>query len=330
MSTSGTTIEISTAAGTGVSTRLRVTFPRSKSARAPISERCLFWLGNLLEFLIPPGRILEIGCGHGGFVALLAELGFEAEGTELGPWVAEFARQTFGIRVHCGPLASLAISSGFAGVCAFDVLEHVADPEEFLRRAGDLLGTDGVLFLQTPWYRGEGPSWSMFQPGEHIVLFSEKAARLLLEGAGFCDIRIEPSLFPHDMWVVASRRGLPTGREFAITRRIPAAFRALLDLRAAQVETAEVLYRVEADRATRLDQVHELTYQLRDAEGAGRARLGQMVELTSALRESEADRDARLHQIHDLMRCVNELENDRAKRLEQIHQLTGWLQKSAR
>jgi len=77
-------------------------------ARTDLSERCLFWLANLLEFVAPPARILEVGCGHGGFLQLLAEAGFEVEGTELSPWVIAFARRTFGVRVHEGPLESLA------------------------------------------------------------------------------------------------------------------------------------------------------------------------------------------------------------------------------
>jgi 2-polyprenyl-3-methyl-5-hydroxy-6-metoxy-1,4-benzoquinol methylase len=304
-------------------------FPEiEERVRADLSDRCLFWLANILEFVTPPGRILEIGCGHGGFVALLSELGFQAEGTELSPWVTEFARRAFGIRVHCGLLESLNLSPGMAGVCSFDVLEHVADPQQFLRQARDLLDGDGVLFLQTPWYRGEGPSWSMFQPGEHVFLFSEKAARLLLERSGFRDIVIRPSLYPHDMWVVAARRALPTGREPFTRDRMPAAFRALMDLRAEQAKTSGVVRQLEADRAARLDQVHELTRGLHESESDRRARLGQIFDLTRALHESEADREARLKQIHDLTERQQELEGDGAARLGHIHELTRLLQQS--
>src|SRR5262245_57320365 len=36
-------------------------------SRADLTERCLFWLDRLLEGVRPPGRVLMIGCGHGGF-----------------------------------------------------------------------------------------------------------------------------------------------------------------------------------------------------------------------------------------------------------------------
>ena len=40
-------------------------------ARADLSERCLHWLRTLLTYKLPPGKILELGSAHGGFVALL-------------------------------------------------------------------------------------------------------------------------------------------------------------------------------------------------------------------------------------------------------------------
>ena len=91
------------------------------------------------------------------------------------------------------------------------MLEHLKDPLETVRRCADLLAPDGVLLLQTPCYRGEGPEWSMFQEDEHIHLFTEESIRLLLGRAGFKDVRVEPSLFPYDMWVVAApRRAAPS------------------------------------------------------------------------------------------------------------------------
>ena len=133
-------------------------------ARTDLSERCTFWVTRLLQAVKPPGRVLELGCGHGGFVRLLRELGFDAAGTELSPWVAEFARQRFGIPVFQGRLENLTLEAGFKCVAAFDVLERLSDPLETTRRCRDLMACDGAFLLQTPCYRDEGPEWSMFQP----------------------------------------------------------------------------------------------------------------------------------------------------------------------
>jgi len=146
----------------------------------------------------------------------------------------------------------------------------------------------------------------MFQPDEHIHLFTEAAVEMLLRRAGFEAVTVQPSLFPHDMWVVArpdASATPPTGEA-----RIPAAFQALLGLQVQVAELGRTLALVEADRADRLTQVHELTDRLQ--------------ELTEQLAASEADRAARLDQIHTLTRRLTTSDADRAERLAQVNQLT--------
>jgi SAM-dependent methyltransferase len=302
-------------------------------ARSDLSERCLFWLERLLEVTRPPGRALEVGCGHGGFVRLLRELGFDAMGTELSGWVVEFAKQTFDVPVLQGPLETLDLEPGFACIAAFDVLEHLDDPVGTARRCGDLLAPDGVLLLQTPWYRGEGADWSMLQEDEHVHLFTEESMRRLLALAGFKEARVQPSLFPYDMWVVATRGRLPVVAAVDATVaaggwRPPAAFMALLDLSRQMRELRGGLAASEADRAVRLEQVQEMTRLLRESEADRAARLEQVQELTRLLRESDADRAARLEQVQELTRLVHESEAHLAARVERIQELTRLLRES--
>jgi SAM-dependent methyltransferase len=305
-------------------------------ARSDLSERCLFWLERTLEVANPPGRFLEIGCGHGAFVALMQDLGFDAMGTELSPWVAEFGRRAFGIRVAEGPIEGLGLEPGFRVVAAFDVLEHLEDPLGTVACAGALLAADGVLVLKTPVYRGEGPDWVMFQEDEHIHLFSHAAIRLLLERAGFRDVLVRPSLFPYDMWVVASRQRFPVRplpRGGANGWRPPVVFDALLALGRRERELEDEARLREADRAARLTRIEALTARLAESEADRAARLEQIEALTARLEqietlaaklaESEADRAARLEQIETLTARLAESEADRAARLEQIETLTA-------
>ncbi|HEV8437212.1 MAG TPA: methyltransferase domain-containing protein [Methylomirabilota bacterium] len=317
-------------------------YPRTRNlpeiderVRSDLSERCLFWLARTLEVTRPPGRFLEIGCGHGGFVRLMQELGFDATGTELSGWVVDFARRTFEVPVLRGRLETLDLAPGFTCIAAFDVLEHLGEPLETVRRCAELLAPDGVLLLQTPWYRGEGPDWSMFQEDEHIVLFTEESVRLLLARAGLHEIQVRPSLFPYDMWVMATPGRLHTraaGDAEPGGWRLPAAFRALLDLaeqaRGIRAELAEA----DADRAERLRQVEELTARIHTLEAArveeARARQEDVDKLTALLREADADRAARLEDVERLSALLRESEADRAARLEQIHALDHLLRES--
>src|SRR5689334_12674872 len=40
-------------------------------SRQDIPERCVHWLHTVLKYKLPPGKALELGSSHGGFVALL-------------------------------------------------------------------------------------------------------------------------------------------------------------------------------------------------------------------------------------------------------------------
>ena len=64
----------------------------SVRSRSDLPERCTHWLGTVLKYKLPPGKVLELGSAHGGFVALLRWAGFDTTGLELSPWVADYAR----------------------------------------------------------------------------------------------------------------------------------------------------------------------------------------------------------------------------------------------
>jgi SAM-dependent methyltransferase len=293
-------------------------------ARADLSERCVFWLRKILDVVRPPGRSLELGCGHGGFVRLMQELGFDAMGTELSPWIVEFACRRFGVPVLRGTLEQLDLDPGFRCIAALDVLEHLDDPPGTLRRCAGLLDAGGVLVLQTPCYRGEGPDWAMFQPDEHVHLFTEDSIRALLARAGFRAVGVSPALFPYDMWVTAALERLPELPPAVAAGdgawQLPAAFTALLDADSMVSRLRADLALAQEAAAARLEHAEELTRLLRESEADRLARLEGIRELTRLLEESEADRAARLQGIHELTRRLEESQEDREARLRLLQE----------
>src|SRR4051812_17165507 len=73
-------------------------------ARDDLPKRGLHWLQTLLRRKQPPGKALELGSAHGGFVALMRWAGFDAVGLELSPSIVAYARQTFDIPTLLGPV----------------------------------------------------------------------------------------------------------------------------------------------------------------------------------------------------------------------------------
>jgi len=307
-----------------------------------LGERCLHWLRTVLAYRAPPARALEVGSAHGGFVAMLGWCGYDAVGLEVSPWIAEWARRRFGIRMLTGPVEEQELEAGsFDLIAAFDVLEHLEDPAGTVARLVELLAEDGALVLQTPRRPAGGASAEQLRAEsdrflemlipEHLHLFTEGGVRRLLSEAGLGEIAFEPALFAHyDMYLVASRRPLRRSEEpvarLAETRH-DAPVRALLELRSeleqAAIGSAELERRLadsEADRAARLAQIEKLTGQLADSETDRAARLAQIEKLTGQLADSEADRAERLDRIEVLTALYRTADEDRARRLEAIEQ----------
>src|SRR5688500_8187753 len=112
-------------------------------ARTDLPQRILHWLDTLLKYKLPPGNTLDLGCSHGGFVAVLQWVGFQASGLELSPWVVKFARQAFQIPLYQGKLEDQEIKAGsLDAVILMDVLEHLPDPVSTISAATTLLKKD--------------------------------------------------------------------------------------------------------------------------------------------------------------------------------------------
>lgn len=96
-------------------------------------------------------RILEVGAGTGGNLALLRELG-DVVATEMEPTARALASQKLGRPVLDGrlPDAMPDLGSDFDLVCMFDVLEHVQDDVGSLLRAAQYLRPGGRLVVTVP------------------------------------------------------------------------------------------------------------------------------------------------------------------------------------
>lgn len=305
-------------------------------SRADLPERCLHWLRTLLRYRLPPASVLELGSGHGGFVSLLRQAGFEATGLDLSPWVVDFARRTFGVPVLQGPLEGQPIANGSLDVIALmDVLEHLRDPAEALRHCLRCLKADGILLIQTPAFPAgatyEGlqaarhPFLALLQEGEHLHLLSTGALRSLLQRAGATELCFEPAMFAqYDMCVVASQAPLPAAPAAAeieaVLGRTPQGrlLQALLDLDDRVREHLTRLAAVEADRAARLAVIETQGTELAAANADRDARLAVIEQQGDRLGAVEGERNALRYQLADVERKLAGAEFDRTELLRLV------------
>jgi len=137
------------------------------------------------------GRVLDVGCGNGGFVRQLRELGLEAEGTEWSEASAARARGESGVPVHVGDLLELDLApASYDAVVLWHVFEHLPQPSETLAKVHELLVPGGLLFLAMPnmesWQATIfGPNWFHWDPPRHLHNFGHRSLARLLGLRGF-------------------------------------------------------------------------------------------------------------------------------------------------
>jgi SAM-dependent methyltransferase len=96
-------------------------------------------------------RILDLGCGTGGNLAMLSEFG-HVVGAELDEDAAQLARERELAPIVRGRLPDgLPLDSGsFQCVTLLDVLEHIEDDRATLETVHDLLAPSGRLIITVP------------------------------------------------------------------------------------------------------------------------------------------------------------------------------------
>jgi len=163
------------------------------------------------------GRLLDVGCGDGGFLAGMRRLGWQVEGVEPDPASAELARG-HGLAVRTGTLAADSFAAGsFDAVTLNHVVEHLPDPLAQLEHCRRFLADAGCLVMTTPnaesWgHRRFGRDWLSLDPPRHLNLFTVRSLSRLGEAAGFRVVDARTNVRNVDGVVLASRRLRARGR----------------------------------------------------------------------------------------------------------------------
>ncbi len=93
-------------------------------------------------------RLLDVGCATGDFLELAREAGIDGHGIDVSAHAVDAARRR-GLDVRCGRLED-ADGGPYDVIHASHVLEHVADPQRFARRAFALLRSGGLVLVEVP------------------------------------------------------------------------------------------------------------------------------------------------------------------------------------
>ena len=138
-------------------------------------------------------RVLDIGSYFGIFLKMLSKPRFDCLGIEPSRYAADYCMNQTGIAVFRGDLEAYlrenSNSKQFNVITAWDVLEHVEVPSEFLLQVNGLLAPDGVFVFSTICIdslvaRILGRRWPWILP-MHVTYFNKRILSTMLYECGF-------------------------------------------------------------------------------------------------------------------------------------------------
>jgi SAM-dependent methyltransferase len=137
------------------------------------------------------GVVLDVGCGGGLFLKMLAETGSRVVGLDFSLDAAGIAWRDNGVPVVCATLSRAPFArESCAAITMFHVLEHLYDPVSYLETARELLRPDGRLIVQVPnaacWqFLLFGQNWNGVDVPRHLIDYRKSDIDGLLDHCGF-------------------------------------------------------------------------------------------------------------------------------------------------
>lgn len=117
----------------------------------PRQERSLRWFTANIDCKIRGARIIDLGSRDGYMVDRLAAFGAIAEGIEIVPETAEYARRELGRNILCGDLRQTAYADdSWDMATCLHALEHIPDPERGLAEIVRIVKPGGWILIVVP------------------------------------------------------------------------------------------------------------------------------------------------------------------------------------
>lgn len=145
------------------------------------------------------GRLLDIGCAYGAFVAEAQERGWDAVGTDISEEAVEYTKNTFSVPAFISdfqlPGADGLYPEQLDCITMWFVIEHFKNLHMVLKRAGQLLKPGGMLAFSTPSYTGISGRKNLkhffeSSPGDHYTIWSPKTVTAILNDYDFKVVKI--------------------------------------------------------------------------------------------------------------------------------------------
>lgn len=202
---------------TGGNDQVFADYTGQQAARRAHARRKLWVLRHLAPRIARQGRLLDVGCAAGFFLAE-AQAHYQVQGVELSAWSSAYARERLGLPVVTGTLQQAALpASYFDVVTLWDVIEHVADPVPLLAEVARVLRPDGRLVLSTgdwgsAYAQARGEHWHLLTPPWHLSFFDRATLTRAASAAGLRVVAWRSEGVAGDGWIWRNKAALLASR----------------------------------------------------------------------------------------------------------------------
>lgn len=167
-----------------------------------IVKGILYKLYGYIGSLPKKGKILELGCGEGAILEILARRECEVWGVEPNPKAARICKKK-GLNAVCSSLKEANFRDGFFdAVIMSQVLEHLPSPKTTLKEVNRIVKRKGKVLIYCPNVESYlsklfGKYWHGWHIPFHFYSFTKKAILKLINDAGFKVAKIDTITPPH-------------------------------------------------------------------------------------------------------------------------------------
>ncbi len=153
---------------------------------------------SLIESLYSgKGNLLDIGCGAGFFLNCAKERGWNCHGLEILPEYIKFAQENFALenlRLESLDESLSYDANTFDVITLWDLIEHLRNPLDCLKRIHHVMKPGGLLVMWTPNVKNAvflKENWIGYETLQHFYFFSRDSLNQMLEKAGFKIVHLE-------------------------------------------------------------------------------------------------------------------------------------------
>lgn len=174
--------------------------PQTKIIMESIGNKIYRNDGNeeVLQYLIKPGKVLDIGCGVGDNARILKSLGFTVDGITISEnelrEANTFLQNGYLFNLENG-LPEAVINGQYDYIICSHVLEHICYPDKLLKNIKTCLKKDGKLVVALPNLFHYASRWKLMRgdfnyqttgiwDNTHFKWYNFKTGKALLENNG--------------------------------------------------------------------------------------------------------------------------------------------------